>query len=468
MTERPPDRPVTYRLSGPPLRDWTSGPLGGKTERAEGRPLRQREGGLMHPIQSIRGLRGLALAVGALLVALACGTTQGNTTTAQNAPGVTSNSILLGTTTPLSGSASAYATISRGVTAYFAYVNDKGGVNGRTITYRVYDDAYDPSKSVPLVHQLITQDDVFAIFNELGTPVNLATRDYINQQKVPDLFVATGSAHWGNDYKQFLYTIGYQIDYISEAKIYAKDIQKLHPSAKIGILYQNDDYGKDYVNGLTQGLGSSASSMIVDQESYETTAADVYSQTAALKAKGADLFFIVATPKFADQAIAGAAQINRHPTIYINSVSNQVVTVQNAIKASSASQVEGMTSTVYLKDPNNSAKWGSDAGMQQYMSIMAKYCSGCDAIHDGNYIYGMSVAWVMQQSLLKAGKDGVTRENVMKVVRNLNLKDDPFLLPGISVQTSGSNQFPITQAAIEHWSNSANGWVVDYNIINAR
>ena len=413
-----------------------------------------------------RWVRGLAVTAGAFLVSLACGTTQGTTTTAQNVPGVTSNSILIGTTTPLSGAASAYASVSKGATAYFNYLNDKGGVNGRSITYRVYDDAYDPSKSVPLVHQLITQDNVFAIFNELGTPVNLATRDYINQQKVPDLFVATGSSHWGTDYRQFPYTIGYQPDYISEGKIYAKDILKLHASAKIGVLYQNDDYGKDYLNGLQAGLGSAASSMIVDAETYEANAADVGSQTASIKAKGADLLYIVATPKFAAQAIAGAAQLNWKPAIYLNSVSNQVTTVQNAIKASSASAAEGITSTVYLKDPNNPTKWGSDAGMQLYMSIMAKYCAGCDAVHDGNYIYGMSVAWVFQQVLMRAGRDGVTRENVMKLARSMSYKDSPFLLPGIGVQTSSGNQFPITQEAIQHWQSG--GWVVDYNIINAR
>src|SRR5215467_369097 len=259
-------------------------------------PPKLREGGHMLLVDNGRGLRGFAIAVGALLVALACGTTQGtsnNTGAAQNVPGVTDSSILIGTTQPLSGAASAYATISAGSTAYFKYLNDKGGINGRKITYTVDDDAYDPAKSVPLVRQLITQDNVFAIFNELGTPVNLATRPYINQQKVPDLFVATGSSHWGSEYKQYPWTIGYQPDYVSEAKIYAKDILANHPSAKIGILYQNDDYGKDYVNGLKAGLGSKADSMIVDTETYEANAADVSSQTAGIKAKGADLFFIV-------------------------------------------------------------------------------------------------------------------------------------------------------------------------------
>ena len=410
--------------------------------------------------------RSLATAGVALVVGLACGTSQGTPTTAQNVPGVTSNEILIGTTTPLSGAASVYASISKGVTAYFNYVNDHGGINGRKVTYKVYDDAYDPSKSVPLVRQLITQDQVFAVFNELGTPVNLATRDYINQQGVPDLFVATGSSHWGSDYKQFPWTIGYQPDYVSESKIYAKDILSNHPNAKIGVLYQNDDYGKDYLNGLQAGLGSKASSMIIDTETYEANAADVTSQTAAIKAKGADLLFIAATPKFAGQAIAGASQLNWKPAIYLNSVSNQVSTVKASIAASKPDAAEGMTSTVYLKNAADQAKWGSDPGMQLYMSIMSKYCAGCDAVNDGNYIYGMSVAWVFQQVIQKAGRDGVTRQNVMNNARNMSYKNSPFLLPGISVLTNGTNQFPVTQEALEHWQGT--GWVVDNTIINAR
>src|SRR5262249_1996310 len=263
---------------------WTSRSISCKTsvvEDSRREPGGSREGGPMRFGHRHRALRAFTLAVGALLVSLACGTTQGTTTTTvQNAPGVTDKEVLIGTTTPLSGAASAYAPVSKGATAYFQYVNAKGGVNGRTITYKVYDDGYDPAKAVPLVRQLVTQDNVFAVFNELGTPVNLATRDYLNQEKVPDSFVATGSSHWGADYKLYPYTIGYQPDYVSEGKIYAKDILKSHPTAKIGILYQNDDYGKDYVNGLKTGLADKATSMVIDSETYEANAADVNSQVA--------------------------------------------------------------------------------------------------------------------------------------------------------------------------------------------
>jgi branched-chain amino acid transport system substrate-binding protein len=420
----------------------------------------------MHLIDARHALRGAAAAAITLLLALACGTTQGTTSgSAKNDPGVTDKDILVGTTTPLSGAASGYAPVSKGATAYFQYVNSKGGVNGRTITYRVYDDAYDPAKAVPLVRQLITQDNVFAIFNELGTPVNLATRDYINQQKVPDLFVATGSSHWGADYKQYPWTIGYQPDYVSEGKIYAKDILKSHPSAKIGILYQNDDYGKDYVNGLRAGLGEKAISMVIDAETYEANAADVSSQVASIKAKGADLFYIVATPKFAAQAIATTSKLSWKPAIYLNNVASQVPTIQNAVKASSPDAAEGITSTAYGKDPADRATWGNDAGMKLYYDIMARFCSGCDP-NDGGYLAGMGGAWILQQVLLKAGRNGVTRANVMKLVRNMHYTDSPFLLPGITVQTGGANQFPITQEALMHWQGS--GWVIDKDIISAR
>jgi len=420
----------------------------------------------MLSIHERRTLRGAALAVATLLVALACGTTQGASSgTAKYDPGVTDKEILIGTTTPLSGAASAYAPVSKGATAYYQYVNDKGGVNGRTITYKVYDDAYDPAKAVPLVRQLVTQDNVFAVLGELGTPVNLATRDYLNQEKVPDLFVATGSSHWGSDYKQYPWTIGYQPDYVSEAKIYAKDILKNHPNAKIGVLYQNDDYGKDYLNGLKAGLADKATSMVIDGETYEANAADVGSQVASIKAKGADLFFIVATPKFAAQAIATASKLAWKPAIYLNNVGAQVPTIQNAVKASSPDAAEGITSTAYGKDPADRATWGNDSGMKLYYDILAKYCTGCDP-NDAGYLAGMGAAWLFQQVLIKAGRDGVNRANIMKLARNMNFKDSPFLLPGITIQTSGDNQFPITQASIMHWQGT--GWVIEKTVISAR
>jgi branched-chain amino acid transport system substrate-binding protein len=252
---------------------------------------------------------------------------------------------------------------------------------------------------------------------------------------------------------------------VSEGKIYAKDILKNHPNAKIGVLYQNDDYGKDYLNGLKTGLADKATSMVIDGETYEANAADVSSQVAAIKGKGADLFYIVATPKFAAQAIATASKLGWKPAIYLNNVGAQVPTIQNAIKASSPDAAEGITSTAYGKDPADRATWGNDPGMKLYYDIMAKYCSGCDP-NDAGYLAGMGGAWLFQQVLIKAGRNGVSRQNLMKLVRNMNFKDSPFLLPGIVIQTSGDNQFPVTQEALMHWQGS--GWVIDKNIISAR
>jgi branched-chain amino acid transport system substrate-binding protein len=407
--------------------------------------------------------RGLAVAAAALMVSVACGTTQGTNNTPQaNSPGVTDKEILIGTTMPLSGGASAYATIGKGEQAYFAYLNDKGGVNGRKINQKIYDDGYDPAKTVALVRQIVTQDNAFAVFQSLGSPPNLAIRQYLNDQKVPQIFVATGASTWGADYKTYPWTIGWQPDYVSESKIYAKDILKNHPNAKIAILYQNDIYGKDYVTGLKAGLADKYSSMVVDEETYEATSADVFSQTGAMKAKGADLVFIVCTPKFAAQSIATMAKLNWKPVIYMNSVSNQVPTMKNSGPAA-----EGSTSVVYLKDPNNHAKWDSDPGVKLWLDVMNKYCvQPCD-LTDGNYVYGMAVAWTFEQVVKKMGST-LTRDNLMKQARNMSFNNNPLLLPGISLQTGGDNQFPLTQEALEHWSTSTNSWTVDSTIINAR
>ncbi len=412
-------------------------------------------------------LRGLAVAAAGLLAGLACGTTQGNqgATTTQEV-GVTSSSVTIGTTTPLSGPASFYAPVSKGANAYYQYINAQGGVNGRQIKYIVYDDGYDPAKAVPLVHQLVEQDQVFAVVGELGTPINTATEPYLNQQKVPDIFVATGASKWGAQYKQFPWTIGLQADYVSEAKVYAKDIVKNHANAKIGILYQNDDFGKDYVSGLTQGLGSN-SGWIVGTASYDSTSTpDVSSQVAALKDKGVDLILIAATPAFAISAMKTIAKLSWKPTIYLTNVATSTVNTNAVIAAGGGQAIEGMTSSLTGKDPND-PKWANDPVMALYRKVLAQYCTPqpCDP-RDGTYFAGMSGGWVFVDVLKKLGKSNVTRAALMQQVRSMNIADDPFALPGITLHTSGSNQYPTTQLALEHFQGGR--WVIDYNIINAR
>jgi ABC-type branched-subunit amino acid transport system substrate-binding protein len=429
----------------------------------------------------------LALGATALLVSLACGVTQGNQggSTAKSEVGVTSDAITIGTTTPLSGAASFYAPVSKGANAYYQYVNAHGGVNGRKINYIILDDSYDAAKAVPLTHQLVEQDNVYAVVGQLGTPINTATRPYLNDQKVPDIFVATGATKWGADYKTYPWTIGLQPDYQSEAKVYAKDIVKNHPNAKIGVLYQNDDFGKDYVTGLTAGLGSN-SSWIVDTESYEATSVDTSSQVAALKDKGVNLLLIAAIPAQGISAMKTLAKLSWKPVLYITNVLTSLVNTKAVIAAGGGDNIDGMTSTTYGKDVND-PKWASDPVVSAYKSILSQYCSPqpCDPT-DPTYATGMGGAWVVVNTLKSLGKDGVTRDGLMHAVRNLNIKAcpdpqtatasnvfsqscDPWLFSGLTIHTGGTNQWPITQLAPEKFSTSAGRWIIDYsNIISAR
>ncbi len=363
-------------------------------------------------------------------------------------PGVSDTEIVLGGTHPYSGPASAYGNIGKGIQAYFSYVNDKGGVNGRKIKYIDKDDGYSPPQAVQIVHQLVEQDKVFAIFDTLGTAVNTAIRPYLNQNGVPQLFVATGASTWGHDYQKFPWTIGWQPDYQSEAILYAQDILRNHPKAKIGVLFQNDDYGEDYNAGLKKGLGKHQD-MIVKMASYETSDPSVSSQISTLKASGADTFMIFATPKFAIQAMVLAAQQSWHPLTYLNNVSNAIPYMNAAAKAGGQAAVNGVITTIYLKDPANHARYGGDAGMKLYNEIMSKYLPSADK-DDGNYLYGVSIAYTMVDVLKRAGKD-LTRKKVMDVATNLTERDNPLAYPGVVIKTSATDHFPITQMIAAKW-----------------
>jgi branched-chain amino acid transport system substrate-binding protein len=433
-------------------------------------------------------LRSLVVSTSALLLALACGVSQGNNGgTAKSEVGVTNDSIAIGTTTPLSGPASFYAPVSKGANAYYQYINAHGGVNGRKIDYTVLDDSYDAAKAVPLTHQLVEQDNVFAVVGQLGTPINTATRPYLNDQKVPDLFVATGATKWGADYKTYPWTIGLQPDYQSEARVYAKDIVQKHPNSKIGILYQNDDFGKDYVTGLTDGLGSN-SSWIVATQSYEAGSPDVSSPVAALKDKGVNLLLIVAIPTQGISAMKTLAKLNWKPVVYITNVLTSTVNTRAVIAAGGGDYIDGMTSTFYGKDVND-PKWASDPVIAEYRTILTQYCTPqpCDPT-DGTYASGMGGAWVFVQLLKNLGRDGVTRQNLMKQVRSMDFKAcpdpnpasldkvlalsgdcDPWLFPGLRIHTGGGQQWPITQLAPATFSTAKGNWVINYkDIINAR
>src|SRR5689334_20784826 len=297
----------------------------------------------------------------------------GGNTQSGSDPGVTSNSILIGATVPLSGPAAAYGTIAKASDAYFHYVNDNGGINGRQITYKYLDDAYNPAQTVPLTKQLVEQDGVFLTFGGLGTQDQTSVRDYLNSKKVPQVIVATGATTFAAEFDKYPYTFGWQPVYQGESLIYAQYLMKNSPNAKIGIIYQNDDYGQDYVDGLTKGLGSNAAEMILDKESNDAGAPDLSSQILKLKNSGADTLFIFETPSPSIKAIVAAYQAGWHPTIFLNSVSAPVPYVQAAQKAAGDdAAVNGIITVEYLKDSADPSQ-ANDQGIQLYKQIMQKY-----------------------------------------------------------------------------------------------
>jgi branched-chain amino acid transport system substrate-binding protein len=368
------------------------------------------------------------------------------------APGVTSSEVVIGGTTPLSGAASAYQSVARGAAAYFRYVNAHGGVNKRKIKYIYKNDAYDPSKTVELTRELVQQDKVFAIFNSLGTEQNLATRSYLNALKVPQLFVASGATTFGKAYKQYPWTIGFQPNYRAEGTIYGRYVVKTTPKARIGVLYQNDDYGKDLLAGLRNGLGK-RTKLIVSKQSYDVTDPDVRSQIAKLKSARVNTLMLFSTPQFTIGAYYAASTLGWRPKVYVNAVSSAANIMGIATASAGKKQTEGSISIVFLKDPTD-AHWKKDPGVKLYRSIMKRYKGGNP--NDVYAVYGMSAAHTFVAALKKAGRN-VTRQGIMKAATSLNVKNDPFLLPGMTVRTTAKDHFPLDQAKLEryhagHWA----------------
>ena len=391
-----------------------------------------------------RALYLLAGALGALMLATAA-------TGAASETGVTSSQVLIGGTTPLSGNASAFQSVAKGAAAYFRWVNAHGGVNKRKIKYVYKDDGYDPSKTADKTRELVQQDKVFAIFNSLGTEQNLATRAYLNALKIPQLFVASGATTFGKDHKQYPWTIGYQPNYRAEGTIYGRYLAKTNPKARIGVLYQNDDYGKDLLTGLLNGLGKKAK-LIKSKQSYDVTDSDVRSQIARLKAAKVNTLMVFATPLFAIQSYVYAHKLAWRPKVFVNAVSSAANVMGIARAGAGKKQTEGSISIVFLKDPTD-PKWNKDPGTKLYRSIMKKYKGGNP--NDVYAVYGMSVAHTFVAALKKAGKNP-TRASIMRAATSLNVKNDPFLLPGMTVHTSKTDHFPLDQAKLQryhhgHW-----------------
>jgi branched-chain amino acid transport system substrate-binding protein len=349
--------------------------------------------------------------------------------------GANDKEIKLGNINPYSGPASAYGAIGKAIAAYFDKVNAEGGVNGRMVKFISLDDGYNPAKTVEQARKLVEEEEVLLVFQTLGTPPNSAIHKYMNTKKVPQLFVATGATKWG-DPKNFPWTMGWQPNYQSEAKIYAAHILDTKPGAKIAVLYQNDDYGKDYLKGFEDGLGAKAASMIVSKISYEVTDPTVDSQMVSLKASGADTFFNITTPKFAAQAIKKAAELGWKPTHYLNSVSSAVGSV---LVPAGIENSLGIITAGYIKDPTD-PQFQKGKEWDDWMAWMKKYHASGD-LKDNFNVYGYTVAQTMVQVLKQAG-DNLTRENVMKQAANLDMTL-PMLLPGVNIKTGPDDFYPI-------------------------
>ena len=348
-------------------------------------------------------------------------------------PGASDTEIKIGQTMPYSGPASAYGTIGKVQAAYFKMINEQGGINKRKINFISLDDGYSPPKTVEMVRRLVEQDEVLFLMNTLGTPSNTAIHKYMNGKKVPHLFLATGASKW-NDPKNFPWTMGFNPNYQSEGKLYALDILRTKPNAKIAVLFQNDDYGKDYLKGFKDGLGDKAKTMIVAEQSYEVTDPTIDSQIVTLKGSGADTFFNITTPKFAAQAIRKVDEVGWKPVHYLNQVSASVGSV---LKPAGLDKSVGLISMLYIKDPT-SKEWENDAAMKDYFAFLKKYAPDV-AADDGNATYGLAVAQLVTQVLRQAG-DNLTRENIMKQAASLKGFQVPIAIPGVTA-TTGPDDF---------------------------
>jgi branched-chain amino acid transport system substrate-binding protein len=401
---------------------------------------------------------------GSSLISLAAATamsvlaTQGALAQKKYDTGATDTEIKIGNVEAYSGPASAYGVIGKTEDAYFKMINDAGGINGRKINFISYDDGYSPPKTVEQVRKLIESDEVLLVFNALGTPTQTAVQKYQNAKKVPQLFLATGASKW-NDPKDFPWTMGFQPSYRVEARIFAKYIQKTKPGAKIAVFYANDDFGKDYVAGLKDVFGDKASSIIVAEESYETTEPSIDSHIVKLKGTGADVFVNISTPKFAAQAIKKMAELEWKPMHVMTDVS---ISIGAVMKPAGLEASEGILSAGYLKDASD-PQWADDEGMKKFKAFIDKYMPGAN-IADTNLVFGYTAAQTMVQVLKQAGDD-LTRENVMKQAASLKDFAPDTTLPGIKINTSATDFAPIEQLKMMQFKNGR--WDLFGDIISA-
>jgi len=376
-------------------------------------------------------------------------------------PGVTSTSVLLGGTVPLTGEAAAFGTVGPGAKAYFDYVNAKGGVHGREISYRYYDDAYNPAQTVQLTRRLVEQDNVFAVFNSVGTANNLAIRDYLNGNQVPQLFAGDGSQQIGQSYARYPWTMGFLMSYRGEGNVYGKTIAKARPRARIAVLYENTEYGRDLLTGLTRAIAGKGPT-IVARESYEFTGSDVTSQIALLKASGADTLMLFATPKFFIQAIVSTHKLGWKPQVYISAISIEP-TIMGIARFNAPELTKGALSIVFVKNPVDPI-WDKDPAVVLYRKIMRTY-NPRGRVTDVYNFYGMTVAWTMVETLRKAGRN-LTRAGLLRAAQSLDLPSNPFLLPGIRIKTSKTDYRPLDHVYLYRYDNKQ--WVKASGLLYAK
>jgi branched-chain amino acid transport system substrate-binding protein len=375
-------------------------------------------------------------------------------------PGVTPTQITLGATIPITGPAAAYGSVGRGADAYFKYVNSKGGVFGRKIDYKYLDDEFDVAKTITLTRQLVEQDQVFAIFNSVGTEHALAIRSYLNDRKVPQLFIGSGVSKLATEHARYPWSMGYLPSFAGEGAVYGRYIAAHRPKARIAVLYENSDFGKDMLNGLRRGLGGKGK--IVGTQTYEVADNDVASQLAKLKSSGADTLMLFATPKFAIFGYVGAFRLGWHPQVYVTSVSISPDIMKIARVATSRKQVEGSVSIAFVKDPT-AKQWAKDRTVRLYKSIMQRFLPNAKSDDVFNY-YGMAVAYTMVDTLRKAGRN-LTREGVLRAATHLN-EMNPFLLPGVRIQTSPSDYYPMDKVKLARYK--SDHWQFFGNLVRAR
>jgi branched-chain amino acid transport system substrate-binding protein len=400
-------------------------------------------------------MRGLIVAA---LTALAVTAVAGASTAAT--PGVTPTTITIGSSGPLSGEAAAAAGVLKGADGYFKYVNGRGGVNGRQIKFTYLDDGYDPSRTVENVRELVQQDNVFALFSVVGTNENLAIRDFTNAAGIPQVFSAAGATTFGRDYAKYPWTIGYLPPYAEEGALYAKQILATSAkTAKIAVLYQSDDYGKDLLAGFRKGLGAKARQLIVQTVGYDPTANDVQSQVAQLKASGANTFMIFAFGKFAIQSFVYANKLGWKPQIYVNDVAS----ASSIMVLNPQSTAEGAISILWGKDPAT-PKFKGDSGVALAAKIIKRYVPGGNP-SDGFLVAGMAEAYSFVDALKAAGKN-LTRKGLMNAVTHMNEASNPFLVPGVTVHTTPAWRFPISAVQLQRWHNRH--WVPFGGVVSAR